>query len=216
MKAIKLFLFFAIGALFLFSCRDESLNPVPKWETGVHGYGATAKTAVSKKDTLVEFSQKDVNKPIWFSHYWQSLDNKNTVAKIEFFVYWNEYYVDENGNSKTAPHGGTIFSDPGKLFKTVTAPKGNREVENHALTQAEIYNLYKDAKFDYKDGKGTVAVFDGKNRTAAKPFNDNDEFLIRWKLTAADGRVFEVWGPDSICAGEVLGANCEVDFYVGQ
>jgi hypothetical protein len=206
MKQIKLSLFFAvaIGALFLFACRDESLNPVPKWETGVHGYGTFTQNAISKKDTLNNFLVANPTQAVTFNHFWESLDKQNTVTKIDFYVYWNENYTDANGNDKVARHGGYVFDDPGKLWKTVTTPAIGHENAKYSITQAEIAALYS-----------AIVPKDATGRTATNPFTKKDNFSIRWVLTAADGRVFERWDPTAICGGiEVAGANCEVKFAV--
>lgn len=233
MKAIKLFIALGfITSLALWSCRNEELNPVPAWETGVHGdakisftpdvpYEIVVKTKTiskpekdsfyvkkEKKNWIDSMSFNDLAKTARFTHAWNSVDKLNTVTKIDFYVYWDEAYTDKNKNPRTARHGGFIFEDPGKLLKSVT-PKGNREYTEYTVSLSEIYNLYKDAKFDYKDDKGLVNVIDGTVRTAAKPFNKNDKFTIRWALTTADGRLFENWNPD-ICAGTVPGLTCSI------
>jgi hypothetical protein len=232
MKAIKLIFGAAlISSFMLWSCRDESLNPVPAWETGVHGYttlGFTpdvpyskvikTKTKDGKKDSTYianlkadsddSLNTKDLNKAARFYHNWQSNDKLNTVTKIDFYVYWDEFYVDINGNDRRARHGGFVFDDPGKLFKTVTSPKGNREAAEYTLTLNEILNLYKGTKFDYNDGKGIVEVLKNPGRTDAAPFTEKDVFHIRWKLTTADGRTFENWNPD-ICEDVIPGLNCQ-------
>lgn len=234
MKAIKLFIALGfISSLALWSsCANEELNPVPAWETAVHGdakivvtpnvaYDIVVKTKTiskpekdsffvqtNKKTWIDSMSLNDLSKTARFTHNWNSVDKLNTVTKIDFYVYWDEAYTDKNKNPRTARHGGFIFEDPGKLFKSVT-PKGNREEVEYTISLSEIYNLYKDAKFDYLDGKGTVSVIDGTVRTASKPFTKNDKFTIRWALTTTDGRIFEVWNPD-ICTGTVPGLTCSL------
>ncbi len=235
MKSLKLLIASAVIASVatFWSCRDESLNPVPAWETAVHGNSTMGFTAdvpytktvtiqtisLPKKDSsylgsfkknwIDSFSLSDISKKIRFNHNWQTNDNANTVSKIDFYVYWDEAYVDKDKNDRTARHGGFIFDDPGKLLKSVT-PKGNRESVEYTVSLSEIYNLYKDAQFDYKDGKGTVKVIDGVVRTPTNPFTKKDAFKIRWALTTADGRVFENWNPD-ICGGTVPGLSCQLN-----
>ncbi len=203
MKSLKLLFtaaFIASVATF-WSCRDESLNPVPAWETAVHGFGELVDA---------NFNSTDINKTVKFKHLWQSNDKQNTVSKIDFYVYWDEFYVDLNGNDRRARHGGFVFSDPGKLFKTVTSPKGNRESADYSITLNEILNLYKGTKFDYKDGRGEVEVLKNPGRTDATPFTAKDVFHIRWRLTTADGRTFEIWNPD-ICEDVIPGLNCQME-----
>ncbi len=215
MKAIKISLSLLAAALFtmIFACKDESLNPVPAWETGVFGKAAFTKNAISKKDTLNAFLIAKPAQAVKITHFWESLDKLNTVTKIDFYVYWNESYTDKNGIGRTARHTGFVFEDPGKLWKTVASPAANHAEVEYDITQADIYNLVKDTEFDY--GNGKVKVIDDVKRTAANPFTAKDAFTIRWKLTTADGRTFDRWGPDSVCDPLAnLGSNCQIDFSV--
>lgn len=182
------------------SCRDESLNPVPAWDTAVSGNGILVSTNNS-------FSLTDVTKPVQYKFRWLSIDNLNTVTKIEYYVALNETYIDKEGNSRTAKHGD-------KLWKVVegSAVPANRVFIDQSLTQAEVYALYKDNTFNY--GNGTVSVFAQNGRTAAKPFISADKVVIRWELTTADGRKFFQWSPgvcgESIDAAGVPFTNCNL------
>jgi hypothetical protein len=233
MKGIKLFIASALiaGVATFWSCRDESLNPVPAWETAVHGEGAigfnkdvsyqivkktktkdgkdSSYVATEKKNWIDSMSLSDLTKTARFNHNWKSNDKLNTVTKVEFYVYWDEAYKDKDANDRVARHGGFIFEDPGKLLKSNSTPKASRDNVEYTVSLSEIYNLYKNAEFDYKDGKGKVKVIDGTVRTEAKPFTSKDAFFIRWVLTTADGRVFQEWNPD-ICGGTVPGLNCQL------
>lgn len=184
MKSLKFLGSFCFAMAFvLFACKDEALNPVPAWEYGLHGFGVTTKN----------LSATDVNAAAEFTHYWQSLDGKLTATDIKMYVYWDESYVDASKNTRTARHAGFVFDEPGRLLKTATV-KANREVTTYTVTQAELSNLFKDIK-------------PINARTADKPFTKDDKFTIRWVIVASDGRVFDRWG-ESICVGEVAGANC--------
>jgi hypothetical protein len=227
MKSLKFPIIILVTSILAFvACRDESVNPVPAWETALHGFGSagftkdSAYTIQSKTKSKIDgkdsfFIEKKIKnwvdtlltskptRPYRFDHYWQSLDKLNTATKVEFFVYWDENYVDANGNSKVKRHGGYIFDEPGKLFKTISSPKESRGVENLKITQTEIADLYKSSPAQNTTG-----------RTATNPFTKRDVFHIRWAITAADGRKFERWDPTGICVGEVLGANCQLDIPV--
>lgn len=176
------------------SCRDESLNPVPAWETAVNGY---AELIASNN----AFSTTDVAKPVQYKFRWVSIDNANTVTKIEYYVALNEAFVDKDGNDRTARHGD-------KLWKVVEGSgiAANRAFMNESITQAGIYNLFKGAKYNY--GNGSVDVFTSNGRTVDKPLIKADEVNIRWELTTADGRKFFEWSP-GIC-GETPGTNCNI------
>ena len=175
------------------SCRDESLNPVPAWETAVSGYGELVATNNA-------FSLTDAAKDVQYKFRWLSIDNLNTVTKIEYYVALNESYTDKEGNSRTAKHGD-------KLWKVVegSAVPANRVFINLALTQAQVYALYKDNTFNY--GNGAVSVFAQNGRSAAKPLIAADKVVVRWELTTADGRKFFQWSP-GICGENPGFANC--------
>jgi hypothetical protein len=186
------------------SCKDDSLELVPEWETGVHGLAE-----VTSSNT--DFMYNTPAAPIDVSLQWISIDSKLKVNKIELFVIFNENYVDKDGNPAVAAHGGTT----GRLFKTYEGGSvpGNRDPLDFSITQAELYTLYQDATFDY--GDGPVSVFanpDAPQRDAAHRFYWEDALSVRWQYTTDDGRVFKKWGV-SVCT-EFPGANCSVDFGV--
>ena len=147
-----------------------------------------------------------------FDFSWVSVDSKNTVTKIDFYVEFSEVYTDFEGGAKTANHSKY-------LFKTIDSPKGNRETESFSVSQATLYDLYKDDTFAYDITDGTDAEqavfgFDQKtNRDATtSPWVDGDSFRISWVITTADGRIFDTWN-DSICL-EFPGANCTFNWAV--
>jgi hypothetical protein len=101
-----------------------------------------------ERTTAIEnFLYDDVSQGLDFNFSWVSVDNKNTVTKIEFYVSFNEVYSDFEGGAKTASHKEY-------LFKTIDNPKGNRETEALSMTQDDLYQLYKDDTFAYDITEG--------------------------------------------------------------
>lgn len=205
MELKKYSLLVLLSVLVVFSCTDEDLVPEPVPETAVHGY-------IERTTAIENFLYDDVSQGLDFNFSWVSIDSKNTVTKIEFYVSFNEVYSDFEGGAKTARHKEY-------LFKTIDNPKGNRETEALSMTQDDLYQLYKDDTFAYDITEGADAAqaifgFDQKlNRDAASsPWVDGDSFRIRWVMTTADGRIFDTWN-DSICL-EFPGANCTYDWAV--
>jgi hypothetical protein len=186
------------------SCKDESIELVPEWESGVHGLAAVT-------SANADFMYNAPTAPVNVDLQWVSIDSKNTVNKIEVFVAFNENYIDVEGNPAVAAHGGA----DGKLLRVFegSAVPPNRTPVNFSLTQADLYTLYEDATFDY--GTGAVSVFtnpDAPARDDSHPFYWEDDIRVRWVFTTDDGRVFEKWGV-SVCT-EFPGANCSVDLTV--
>ncbi|MBI5914475.1 MAG: hypothetical protein HY842_03800 [Bacteroidetes bacterium] len=215
MKFLKLsYLLFAMGALTaIWSCKDEDLSPYLEPETAVHGYGRTA------DGSPADFVFQQIDKSLQIDFNWNSIDGKNTVTKIEFYLFFDEGYVDLEGNDRTARHGGRYddYTAPrGKLFKTVEAGEvpANRTAINFTVSQADVYNLYKDATFDY--GSGSVNVFANPakpERTAAGWLVAGDKFELGWVIYTEDGRKFDAWSP-SICAGEFPNSSCTVKWAI--
>lgn len=235
----KIFAYLLCFTVFLLiSCRDESLNPVPVWESGVHALGVFADIPEGKQGTndKANFADNGRNFPLTgqdnskidFRIRWVSLDNKLTVNKIEIYVDMTESYTDADGNPKTVSlSGGT-----GKLVKTITPAAANREWNAFSLTPVEIYNLYKDATVKYDKVKD-VKVFENParprpagnrlqgsqtNPTTKKVVANADAFKITWRLTTTDGLVFKTWEPGSICQDPTpvsqANSNCELEFIV--
>lgn len=202
MKLLKYLGSIAFGFAVVFlsqSCRDTKSAPLPVFETAVNGF------ALFKGDKFL--SASDLAKTNPYSFRWVSVDNINTVNKVEFFVTLFEDYTDKDGNDRTAVHGK-------KLFKTLeggTAP-ANRVFTDQTVTSGDIYNLFKDAAFDYGLGGGKKAVFDQMGRTTAKRFTDNDYFSLSWNLTTADGRKFTEWSP-AVCNESPAYLNCSLNYF---
>ena len=206
MKQLKIYTLILAGLLaFITSCKDDSIELVPKWESAVHGLGNFA--SGSSASFVYNQPATDVDLEL----QWISIDGKASVNKIEVYVLVNESYVDAEGNEKVAMHGG----EKGKLYKSFEGGgvPGNRTPVTFSLDQASLYTLYQDAQFNY--GNGTVSVFsnpDKPERNTTNRFIPDDAISARWEFTTTDGRVISKWGP-SVCT-EFPGANCSVDFGV--
>jgi hypothetical protein len=204
-KINKVILIFGVLFMGFISCKDDSLVLVPEWETAVNTY---AKLQTGSSASFVNGSP---SVPINLNWRWISIDSKNTITKVEFFLVFNEGYVDNDGNPALARHGGTA----GKLWKTVEGAnvKGNREDIAVTITQDDVYQLYKDNTFNYC---GTaVPVFNNTlkpTRTPASPFVAGDSFQLKWIIYAADGRKIDSWSP-SVCT-EFPGSNCNYGWSV--
>lgn len=219
-KIHVLLLFILLGAFG--SCRNEDLDPLPAWEPGLHGYGVFA-TKESRDSYTANFpATNQLNSKIDYKIRWVSLDNKLSVSKIELYVNFMESYLDGDKNERVVSHGT-------KLVKTLDA-SGNRVWTDFSVSAAEVFGLFKDAKFKY-DGATETMVFANPLRTAEAPFlakrqdpDPNvpaekklavsaDEFVLTWRLYTPDDKVFKSWSV-SICeeitsAGEG-NSNCEL------
>jgi|GEM_PF-1486417 len=216
MKTIKYLALALVGVFFLaVSCKDDK-ELVPVWESGVTAF---AKVATGSQPSFVYgFPALGVT----YDFQWISADKKSTVTKIDFYVLFDEPYKDADGNDALARHGGST----GVLFTSLEGGNvpANRVNTSVTITQADVYNLYKDVTFDY-DGSGpnpAIAVFGAtpKNalRTTTDRFVTKDAITVKWKLTLADGRVMggtaggEGWSP-SVCT-ELPGSNCQLAWVV--
>ena len=211
----------SFGLLMLVGCRDESLNPLPGWESGVHAFGAFADITEPKDGSggtpantlnyaknFPASGQDQAAAKINMKLRWVSLDNVLTVNKVEVYVNMIEYYDDADGNPKSASLGS-------KLLKTLSPPGANRVYSTYSISATEVYTLFKDATVKY-DKVNAVKVFaNPKNpRPTGKWFNGSEDFVMTWKLYTADGKVFTVWNSDSICGDPTpfsqAKANCQL------
>lgn len=188
------------------ACKDESLVIVPVWESAVHGFAKVTSTNNS-------FLYNDPNVDIDLDLKWVSIDGKLTVTNIEVYALFDESYIDVDGNPKIASHGG----DDGKLLTSFSGGSvpANRVNASFSVSQDALFELYKDATFDYGNGNGSVNVFenpDKPQRNATQHFMWDDAITVRWEFTTDDGRVFKAWGP-SVCT-EFPGANCLINIGV--
>lgn len=212
MNRIKL-LVLALVMVAIAGCRDEDLNPIPVYETSIHGWGRL--DAASPKNFVFE----DLTKDITIKYQWNSIDGLLGVNKIEFYAFFDESYKDLDGNDRIARHAGRFLNanGGGKLFKTLQGSEipANRSDISFKLSQIDMYNIFKDAEFDY--GKGKVKVFanpDKPSRDVAKrPFIAGDNLEISWVIYANDGRKFDFWS-ESICSEEFPKSSCTVKWGV--
>jgi hypothetical protein len=201
----KWIMVFAIAMVGAIACKDDSLQPVPEWLSGVNGFaslqtGSAANFQLGNNSTTINANLR-----------WISIDQKLKVNKIETFLSFDESYVDTEGNPRTARHGGTT----GRLFKTFNENevKGNREDISIVISQADIFSLYQNNTFNYCGT--TVSVFANPlkpTRTPSTRFINGDSFRLRWVFYTTDGRKFDAWSP-SVC-NEFPGSNCSFPFSV--
>jgi hypothetical protein len=161
-------------------CRDESLNPVPVWESAVHGYtifdGIAFNGNINSRPQPYEVNNA-LNFPkatqaaatIPFKIRWVSLDNKLTVNKIEIYVRVVESYNDKDGNPKVSdwsnPKGASTTyqaGGSGKLIATIATPAANRAWNTFSITPQQVYDAYKATAVNY--GSGDVNVFSNPGR----------------------------------------------------
>lgn len=189
------------------SCKDDDLQIIPEWETAVHGLGEfNAETAD------VNFIKGEPAVDLTIDLLWNSIDNQNTVTKIDLYILFNETYIDQDGNPKVASHGGS----QGKLFKTLEGSSlpADKTPTTFSISQADVYALYSTQTYNYFGGGALPVWGEGSIRedrdTENFKFVDGDAFQLKWTLTTEDGRVFSFWGV-SVCT-EFPGANCAVNW----
>jgi len=201
MKKLTKIILICAGMLTGFiSCKDDSLVVIPEWETGVNTY------ATLQAGTPTGWTAGDVTKTMNLNWKWISIDQLNTVTKVEFFVLFNESYTDIDANPALARHGGST----GKLWKTVEGAglKANRENISFTVTQDDVYQLYKANKYNYCGTSVDVFANTLKpQRTPAAPFLKGDALTVKWTIYLADGRKIDSWSP-SVC-NEFPGSNCQ-------
>jgi hypothetical protein len=199
---IKKLFGFTLIFLVMASCRKEELNPVAVPEPGVYGQGKLLSGSFIEGNDAASIVNMQLK--------WIDVNRILTINKQEIFVNFSEAYIDKNGNPAVADHGT-------KSVKTMDA-KGNNEASTFSISATELYNLFKDATFDY--GAGKVPVF-GASRPAGSRFKKTDKFSMTWAFTSTDGKVYKWWSV-SVVNGEVyadpankaIAANANVDWGV--
>ncbi len=205
----KSYIFLLVLATLGMACRDESLNPYVEPLSGVHGFAADTEAnsdAGGGTNNSIEVSNIDWRaNGVPFVFRWFSFDKSLTVNKVEFYAYFDEPYVDKDGNPATASHGGSAPAGgiliPGATIENLA----NGEKKSVTITVDQIYDLYKDAEFDY-DGDGTKEKVFSTKRTASRRFLPGDYIMVRWKLYTTDGAVYRSWSP-SLESGEPKFSN---------
>jgi hypothetical protein len=215
---------FALSLILVFNaCRDESLNPTPVFEPGVHGFcvfdGVAFNGSINsrpqpyEKDYAKNFPKTgQENAKVDFKVRWVSLDNKLTVNKIEIYVEMKEYYKDADGNDKVASLGQ-------KLINTIGTPASNRQYNSFSITPTQIYTAFKDATVKYNKTTDVKVFANPANaRPTGKWFNGSEDFIVTWRLYTSDGSVFKSWGPSGICGDltsvSEANSNCQLVFDV--
>ncbi len=202
MKVLKFYNYIFVFAFlsFLMSCED-AYNPYPNFESAPHGLGKY------KPGTPTSLFFGDNKSKLEGDVQWISTDGAVTVDEIDLFISWNEGYLDQDGLPKTASHGKK---------KLRTLPAGSaRTPQNFSFTAEDVYNLFKGATFDYKDGAGVRDVFNNPkdpSRSSSSYLTTNDKFVFSWAFKASDGRYFDSWS-GGICNNSV-GANCQLNFNI--
>ena len=201
-------MFALAGMLFMTSCTKEELLPLPGWEDGVTADGTLVSGFNSFK--VGDMATSEVRLNISYNHY-----GKNVIInKIEPYIAFTETYYDNVRESDVSVTHLNSFglNDPSL---NVTNPV-NRQVYTVKITPAIVYNLFKSATRKY-NGATAVNVFDNPERAARRDaqtrFIRTDNFTVRWKLYAEDGRVFDSWSA-SIQNGELLGASTRATWTV--
>lgn len=233
MKSLKyIYQFTLLAGLLLIgtSCRDEAKQPVPEWEAALSGIGQfvlpNGSFLPADDASTANISQNTINASVFFqasnlasssvrmSIKPVSIDGKLETDKVELFIKMLEPYRDKDGNPQTARHGITattgLYIPQGTKFATFTG-LANRQASQVTLTAAQALDIFKNATFDYGDGRGRVSVF---GRRASGTFQAGDSFEVSWAITGKNGLVYNNWSGVYICSdtnatgGEVPGVNC--------
>jgi hypothetical protein len=201
MIKIKYLFLLAILIAFLNGCEDP-IDPTPVFESVPHGF---AKLAATSSKNL---KAGDPTSKLDGTLQWISIDEKVNVKSIDLYIQWTEGYIDGDKNPKNAAHGK-------RKLTTIANPGANRTISAISISSNDLFNLFKDVKFDYKDGKGSRPIFDdayNSLRSLSNPFVPADKFILTWAFNAEDGKVYDSWSP-GIC-GNTVGANCNIPFGV--
>ncbi len=200
---------FAIaGILLMASCKKEELLPLPGWEDGVTANGVLVTGYNSFKVGANDASE------VRLSISWNNYGKKVVINKIEPYIAFSETYYDSAKESNvTVAHLNSFgLNDPTLNIANPTV----RQDYIVKITPAIVYNLYKSATRKY-NGTAAVNVFANPERAQRAVSNTRfiatDNFTVRWKLYAEDGRVFDSWSA-SISNGELVGATVKATWTV--
>lgn len=209
MKYIRNFYMFALaGILLMTSCKKEELLPLPGWEDGVTAEGVLVTGYNSFKDGAMDASEVRLNIS------WNNYGKNVVINKIEPYIAFSETYYDSLKESDVTVSHLTSYglNDPSLNIANPTV----RQVYTVKITPAIVYNLFKAATRKY-NGTAAVNVFANPERPqradAKTRFIKTDNFTVRWKLYAEDGRVFDSWSV-SITNGELVGATVQATWTV--
>ena len=205
MKKINAYIFVVLLGLILVSCEDEELKEknFPGWETGVNGFGQF------QAESATNFIRGDKDVDLDIDFRWISIDGANEVEQINYYVTFQEAYINKDGDPAVATYGPLLYS-------TVTDAPANREDLSFTIDQDQLYSLLQDLTFDYNEDGTETGVFANPDKPlrniSSQPFINGDSFILTWELITADGRVFDSWSP-SVCT-ELTGSNCQLSWIV--
>lgn len=209
MKYIRNFYMFAIaGILLMASCKKEELLPLPGWEDGVTANGVLVTGYNSFKVGANDASE------VRLSISWNNYGKNVVINKIEPYIAFSETYYDSAKESDvTVTHLNSFgLNDPTLNIANPTV----RTDYIVKITPAIVYNLFKSATRKY-NGANAVNVFANPERAQRAVSNTrfikSDNFTVKWKLYAEDGRVFDSWSA-SITNGELVGATTSATWTV--
>lgn len=200
---------FAIaGILLMASCKKEELLPLPGWEDGVTANGVLVTGYNSFKVGANDASE------VRLSISWNNYGKNVVINKIEPYIAFSETYYDSAKESDvTVTHLNSFgLNDPTLNIANPTV----RTDYIVKITPAIVYNLFKSATRKY-NGANAVNVFANPERAQRAVSNTrfikSDNFTVKWKLYAEDGRVFDSWSA-SITNGELVGATTSATWTV--
>ena len=200
---------FAIaGILLMASCKKEELLPLPGWEDGVTANGVLVTGYNSFKVGANDASE------VRLSISWNNYGKNVVINKIEPYIAFSETYYDSAKESDvTVTHLNSFgLNDPTLNIANPTV----RTDYIVKITPAIVYNLFKSATRKY-NGASAVNVFANPERAQRAVSNTrfikSDNFTVKWKLYAEDGRVFDSWSA-SITNGELVGATTSATWTV--
>lgn len=204
MRILNKITFATLIGLALFSCKKESLSPLPEFETGATALGIFESGSFTENDMD--------NSQVVISISWNDYGKNVPITKIEAYVHWVEGYYD---NTKQQDVEVEHFGPQGKTDASLVINNPNpRQQYPLTITPDKVYNLFKDAKHTYNGTE--VNVFQNPEIDRSDPkkrFQLGDRFYLTWYLYATDGRVFKSWS-ESIKNEELAGANTQVDWEV--
>lgn len=209
MKYIRNFYMFAIaGILLMASCKKEELLPLPGWEDGVTANGVLVTGYNSFKVGANDSSE------VRLSISWNNYGKNVVINKIEPYIAFSETYYDSAKESDvTVTHLNSFGLNDATL--NIANPKVRTDYVVK-ITPAIVYNLFKSATRKY-NGASAVNVFANPERAQRAVSNTrfikSDNFTVKWKLYAEDGRVFDSWSA-SITNGELVGATTSATWTV--
>ncbi len=205
MRILNKITFATLIGLIFFSCKKDSLSPLPVFEKGATAFGKF-------ESGRFKANGMDTSKVV-ISISWNDYGKNVPITKIEAYVHWVEGYYD---NAKQQDVEVEHFGPVGKTDASLVIDKPNpRQQYPLTITPDKVFNLFKDAKNKY-NGATEVNVFQNPEINRSDPkkrFRVGDRFYLTYYLYASDGRIFKSWS-ESIQNLELAGANTQIDWDV--